>query len=489
MLIVRTIADIISDNPWQRAYWVTVMLTALNAAAASMIWGFGVENHLVNGIAATSIGLVGIYCGGRMALSGAMLGALPYFMIGSALFYGLGTVIAVIHTDAMSMLSFTGDVQRSVLAKINLAHAMSILLVVLSAGIMCAGQRPEPRPAHQPGVRSVIGSLEGALTGLMIVSVAVTFVMWATFPWPENPVLAALLRLLRGLPLFTILLGATVWDRITGPGKVMILLLVLGQSLFGLLGFSKMLTLLPTLILVLGWWLNGTMARVALIVTLAIGVVYFVALAEFVAIGRLHTNYDPLLNSAWERLVILLDSVDLFVDLQKNDINANVELRFATAPFEAYFMTLYDTGFPGDSLEEAKTILIPRILWPEKPAFAPGSEFDLIFRGAMSDNNLAIGFIAEGYWNYGWLGILIVSVVAGVQIGWFTRKWLLFTEHGVWHLGIFLLAPLVVYQAAWAEVNFVGGYVGGTVRLILIIMFIDCISRLVLSYQRAQLRV
>lgn len=424
-----------------------------------------------------------------MAISGAMLGALPYFLIGSAIFYGLGTILAAIHTDAMSLLSFTGDVQRAMLAKLNLAHAFSIMVVVLAAGPFCAGMRPRAKPKEQPGVTGVIGSLEGMMTGLLIASAAVACLMWFTFPWPQNPVLAGVLQLLRGLPLFTVLVGAAVWDRLTGPAKLMIILLTVSQALFGLLGLSKVLTLLPVLILVLGWWLNGTMARVALIVAIVVGFVYFAAFAEFVSIGRIHTNYDPRLNGIWERVIILSDSVDLFLDFRENDVAAHVELRFVTAPFEVYFMTLYDTGFPGDSLEAAKTILIPRVLWPEKPLFAPGNEFDLIFRGHLTENNLAVGFIAEGYWNYGWFGVLLVSLVAGVQIGWFTRKWLLFTDQGGWHIGIFILAPLVVYQAAWAEVNFVGGYVGGTVRFILIIMFIDFMSRLVLSYQRAQLRV
>lgn len=63
MLTVRSFAEITSDNPWQRAYWVTVALTSFNAALTLMIWGFGIEHHLVNGIAAASIGIVGIYYG------------------------------------------------------------------------------------------------------------------------------------------------------------------------------------------------------------------------------------------------------------------------------------------------------------------------------------------------------------------------------------------------------------------------------------------
>ncbi|MFK7943082.1 MAG: hypothetical protein AB8B85_09250 [Paracoccaceae bacterium] len=487
MLIARTFAEISSDNPWQRAYWVTIALTALLTGAALLIWGFGIESHWANGCVAAGVCLVGMYCGIRMILAGGLLGALPYFLIGSAIFYGAGTVLAAMNPAAMALLSFTDDVQKTMLAKVNLANALSMLLIVAAAGPLCAGLRPAPR--NQPGVQGMIKSLEEWLPGLLIASFAVTFLIWFTFPVPQDFILGTLVRFLRGLPLFTILLGAALWDRQTGTTKAMVILLLLAHVLFGMLSFVKLLTLLPVLVLVLGWWLNGTLVRTALIVTTAVMVLYFAAFAELVAIGRLHTNYDPVLNSVLERVGMLIDSVDMFIEFRKNDIQANVELRFATAPYQAYFMALYDTGFPGDSMEQAKTILIPRVFWPEKPILNPGSEFDLIFRGSVSDSSLAIGFIAEGYWNHGWLGVVIVSGVVGAQLGWFTRKWFLFTEHGPWHIGIFLFAPLVVYSAAWAEVNFVGGYVGGTARMILLIMMIDVIARIVISHRESQLRI
>ena len=304
MLNTRTFADIISDNPWQRAYWVAVVLTGMNVALTLVIWGFGVEAHLVNGAAAASIALVGMYCGFRMIMAGALLGALPFFLIGSSIFYGAGAVIAAMHPDAMSLLSFTEDVQRSILAKVNLANALSIFIILLSAGPLCAAMTPQAR--NQPGLLGVVGSLESSLTTLMIVSFGITFLLWINFPSPGSALLATLLGLLRGIPLFAILLGAALWDRLQGPMKLMIIIMVMSHAFFGMLGFVKVLTLLPVLVLVLGWWLNGKMARAGLVLTIVIGVAYFAFFAELMAIGRLHTNYDPLLNTAGERLWICL---------------------------------------------------------------------------------------------------------------------------------------------------------------------------------------
>lgn len=486
MLIARTLADILSDNPWQRSYWLALVLTGMNAALALVVWGVGIESALANVTVALSLAGVGVFCGVRMIQAGGLLGALPYFLIGSAIFYGLGVIFATLQPGPMALLSFTEDVQRAALAKVNLANAASIFIIVAAAGPLCAGMRPQPK--FQPGVRSVVDSLEGALPGLMIASVGITCLMWATFPAPNDILVATLLRFLRGIPLFTILIAAALWDRLSGPARLMALGLVLTHVLFGMISFIKLLTLLPVLVLVLGWWLNGTRVRTAIVVCLVTLVIYFAGFAELVAIGRFHGNYDPSLNSVQDRVLIMIDSVDVLLDMRNVEARGNIELRFAIAPFQAHFMSLYDTGFPGDTLDAARTILIPRFLWPEKPIFDPGGEFDLVFRGSISESRLAIGFIAEGYWNQGWWGIIIVSLVVGVQLGWFTRKWLLFGEHGAWHIGIFLMAPMVVYSAAWAEVNFVGGYVGGTGRMILIIMAMDIIARLIISYRQAQLR-
>lgn len=484
---ISSFAEVTSENPWQRAYVVTIGLTALSLTFALMMWGYGVDSQIMNAAAGGVICAVGFYCALRMILAGALFGALPYFLIGSGIFYGAGTVIAVANPSAMALLSFTEDAQRLLLAKANLANALGIFIVVLAAAPVCALMRPDAR--DQPGLRNVIASLEPYLAGMLLVATMVMALVFFTFPRPDDLVFAALLRVLTALPLFSILLGAALWDRISGVARLMVLLLVVAFVAYGVLTLTKVNTLLAVVVLMLGWWLNGRMARWGVVLLLFLAVFYFMFLAQFVAVGRGHVSYDPELNTLGQRAQIVVEAVGMIEELHESGLKPTVELRFVTTPFQAYFMSLYDTGFPGDTLKNAQMILIPRILWPEKPIFSPGNEFDTIFRGSQTENSLAIGLFSEGYWNLGWWGIVIVSVVVGVQLGWFTRKWFLFTRYGTWHAGIFVMSPVVVYTASWAEVNFVGGYVGGTVRMIMIIMLIDLIARAIISYRNTQLRV
>ena len=129
-------------------------------------------------------------------------------------------------------------------------------------------------------------------------------------------------------------------------------------------------------------------------------------------------------------------------------------------------------------------MLIPRILWPDKPLIAPGSEFDTIFRGYIAQSSLAIGFIAEAYWNLGWLGVLLISAMIGLEIGWFTRRWHLFCQEGWSYSGIFFMGPLVLQQSLWVETNIVGGYVGGMVKLMLFVLAVDIAMRVYMTRRR-----
>ena len=66
--------------------------------------------------------------------------------------------------------------------------------------------------------------------------------------------------------------------------------------------------------------------------------------------------------------------------------------------------------------------LIPRVLWPEKPSANVANRFFQVEYGLTEKSNLdsvsmACGFEAEGYMNFGWVGILGVGLVVGSVLG------------------------------------------------------------------------
>ena len=467
----------VAGSPWQRAYLFALYVSLAVAGITILIWGFGVQVRLVNVVVASIMGTAYVIAGFRLAGAGGILAALPYVLIGSGIFFGFGAVVSVYNTESMAQLSFTDDVLRAILPKVNAANAIAIALVVASAGPFCMGFGR--RNGATPGLDGVIRALLPSFRGLMVISIPVVLVTWATFPTPGSLVLASLLAIFRGVPLFTILLGAAIWGRLPGMAKMLVLLLTFSLALVGFLGLSKLNTILPVIMLVLGWWLSGAMRKQALVLAALLMAFYFGGLAEIVGVGRFNSTYDPVKNSIEERAIIVVETARQLSDLTVSGDDSFLLNRFTLAPFQAYFMSLYDSGAPGDSLQYAGVVLVPRALWPDKPIIQPGAEFDLIFRGYESESHLGISFVAEAYWNLGWPGLVLISIMVGVTAGWFTRKWLLFAEHGAAHLGIFLFAPLVLLASGAVERSIVTGHIGGMVKLALVIMMVDITVRAV----------
>lgn len=466
----------------QRAYAGALSVCMAAACLAVVVWAFGFNSRVLNIVVAGAIGISGIYAGIRLISSGCSLGALPYFLIGAGTFFGFGTIIATQTGEVMSMHSFTHDVQRALLGKLNAANAVAIATVVVCAGpfiiwLPISGRR-------QPGLVKVIESLQPNFRALLFWSTPIVVLIWVTFPVPSNLLLASLLALLQGIPFFTIILGGAIWHKISGLGKMLLVAIVLALCANGALGLSKLAALLPPVVLGLGWWLGGRMRKTALALFAGLTLTYFGGFAELVTLSRFHVSYDPVTNSAVDRVGIISDSVGRLRSLRADGEDPMLLQRFTLAPFQAYFMNLYDSGAPGDTFENIPVVLVPRVLWPDKPIITPGAEFDLIFRGYESESNLGIGFVSEAYWNLGWTGVILVSIFVGLTNGWFTRKWLLFAEQGDAHLGAFLFSPLVVFSSLNVEKSIVGGFTGGMVKLAIAVIAVDLVCRMI-STQRA----
>ena len=471
------------DEDWHRAYALVVFLNILVMAVALLVWGFGIRSSTINGGVALGFAsalLIGSY--GMLTSRGA-LAALPYFLIGCAIFFGFGTFIATQIPESMYKISFTTDVQREMLAKVNAANTVAVTTVLIFAAPLSLSVPRISDQTEEPGLRSMIDRLVGLLPTLLIVSIPIIALMWATFPRPTNLFIASLLRPLSTIPLFTVLLGAALWGRLAAAQRAIVVLMVLCLALHGFLGLRKLFTILPILSLIMGFWLNRPTRLAAGILALLVALIYFNGFSEVVSFGRQHSSYDPLLNTPGDRLSIIADTFRQLRDLMTlSDRGVGAE-RLTIAPFEAHFIALYDSGAPGDSFRNFFNALVPRIIWPDKPIIAPGAEFDVVFRGYIAESSLAIGFVAEAYWNLGWLGIFLISAMIGIEMGWLTRRWQLFCQHGMPYCGVFVLAPLILQFSLWVETNVVGAYVGGLVKMVLLILVIDFLARFYLSKQ------
>jgi predicted small integral membrane protein len=73
--------------------------------------------------------------------------------------------------------------------------------------------------------------------------------------------------------------------------------------------------------------------------------------------------------------------------------------------------------------------LIPRFMWPDKPSMSEANRFYQVQYGLTAENQLdsvsiAVGFLTEGYINFGWLGVVGVAYFVGLALGIFQRTFL-----------------------------------------------------------------
>ena len=135
-------------------------------------------------------------------------------------------------------------------------------------------------------------------------------------------------------------------------------------------------------------------------------------------------------------------------------------VRFNFSPTQNFVLDQYDRGRPSESLMPLFYILIPRLLWPEKPNISLlGTELTYLVNGTSSSSNSPGFFGAEAYWNGGYLMVIIVCLYVGGLFAGLTSYALqkMSQEEFLFLPVVFAGIKIGTYPDDW----FVAGYVGG----------------------------
>jgi hypothetical protein len=72
----------------------------------------------------------------------------------------------------------------------------------------------------------------------------------------------------------------------------------------------------------------------------------------------------------------------------------------------------------GATLTPIAATFIPGILWPDKPSIAAGQVFNrTFFGGDVGDTYISPSHVGEVYWNFGWIGIVVIMPLIGALLG------------------------------------------------------------------------
>lgn len=107
---------------------------------------------------------------------------------------------------------------------------------------------------------------------------------------------------------------------------------------------------------------------------------------------------------------------------------------------QAYAMHAYENGDPGSTLENAWMYFIPRVVWVEKPVMeGPGRAFHAMVTGGEGTSFLALSVFGDLYWQFGWLGVIVVCPLIGLLFSsWSWRS------IEIMHARQFIMLPVVL---------------------------------------------
>jgi hypothetical protein len=133
----------------------------------------------------------------------------------------------------------------------------------------------------------------------------------------------------------------------------------------------------------------------------------------------------------------------------------------------------------GDTYRFLGVTLIPRFLWPDKPSVNEANRFYQVAYGLTSERGLdgvsiAVGSLAEGYINFGWVGVIGIMLFIGMALGIYQRTFLAYQSST-----LFLAIGLTLVPSFLAVESQLGQYFGGVIQqaVLTVAVFLPVVKR------------
>jgi hypothetical protein len=364
-----------------------------------------------------------------------------WFRVSTGIYFGFGDVFPLLANDTTkAYMDAYFWAQPWHYYKTNLIVTVSVLVVLLSSSIT-AGALASPRtpPKGTCGSRSLL--IVGLLFGAVGFSTQALFTLpYALGAYGDQTLPGFVMNFELFAPVSLYLLTRYALQHSSGLFPLVLFALFVEMGI-GFIVFAKISILFPFLMFLLAYfsqrasiWRNfGACGAVLLI---------FIFVVPIVSFGRDEVRSHGDKASVAERLAI----VALYFDRRKPlEVEENIQdiLRLSYVGQTALAIDMYDSGRPGNSLDNAWTVFIPRVLWPEKPIITQIALDFTVLAGA-PENATSPGIFADAYWNFGWTGVVGIMAAIGVLFGILGRYALNVMATGAWvQLPIVMLAMKV----------------------------------------------
>jgi len=269
----------------------------------------------------------------------------------------------------------------------------------------------------------------------------------------DDVVVLGAIRTLAGLTQLAILVGIIYQGRGAGMVHVIAMTLAISDSAIGLLLFNKSATLMPIVMLLLGLYLRRPSLKLV-VISVAILVTVLLALVNPIGDARPRLGVSSH-KSISARLQILGEVFGANASLH-HDSGTWSRLCYTVSQVAA--VGLYEKGQGGDDVELLAWVFVPRALFSDKPIITRSStEFNKKITGFDTSSN-GMGLFVSGYYNLGWVGLFLASILAGWILAIFSA-----ISRAVVASGSLILLPVGLigsFMAFRIDGHFVADYLG-----------------------------
>jgi MFS family permease len=249
---------------------------------------------------------------------------------------------------------------------------------------------------------------------LFVGALATFYVTWYDLGLNDG-VVPGILRTISQLALVAIMLSAAH----NGRGKNWLLAAAIALTallaITGLLLLNKSAVLMPMLALAAGLVSRIGLRRVLLPSILVLTFV-FLLIGNPINQGRLSTDGEQRIN--WnERNASVIGGLFNPAEHTSGE-KYNAWARLCYTPPQGAAIEFYDRGDGGNDFELLAWAFVPRFLNEDKPVMtASGREFNYKISGSESSST-GQGVFVNGYYNRGWVGVVVVGLAVGVILAW-----------------------------------------------------------------------
>lgn len=268
------------------------------------------------------------------------------------------------------------------------------------------------RDYGKAGIANCRRELKRIVIIFLLLGVPVKYLIWLPYVFGLTTTVApgslsplASLTTLSLVPIFLL-----QWAEYRGFRFVLIAIFAI-ELLMAFASLSKLASLETIIVLLLAAVLTGVKLKRIIVMGFLLGTFYIWFLGPFVSFARVEFRQQGLTS-----LSDILVAVSEYSDQSAGGPNAQVQgwwARLNYMPPLAFSMYAYDLGREGETLKLIPYVLIPRLIYPEKPTLTTGSDFNYLVTGNPYSQSAPTVF-GEAYWNGGWVAVILVSSFMGM---------------------------------------------------------------------------